>query len=88
MFDFETSIEGRKVIQDLETKMRDSGLFTYKRDIKQLVSNIYKLLNEFSSLEVSARRSGKTRNLTTKKQEIIDALMFLDKLIFFETLKQ
>jgi polyhydroxyalkanoate synthesis regulator phasin len=75
---FSTAEEARKITSDLHRQLQQ---VRYNKDMRKMLANIDKMIDELSSLEVKARQAKKPAILDSKREEIEKAIDHLTKLI-------
>lgn len=79
----ETSLDWLEVGGELT---RQLNRLPFNHDLRRLIANIDKMVDDLSKLEVEARRTRKTVYLETKVLQINEAIDRLEKLILVATL--
>lgn len=79
-YQFTTAIEAQKIVTELGAQLR--SMKSYNPDLKKMLRNIEGLVEELSKTEVIARQGHAPRMTETKREEIINAINYLDNLIF------
>jgi hypothetical protein len=75
---FSTAADARKITDDLYNQLRQ---VRYNKDMRKMLENINKMIDELSSLEVKARQAKKSSIPTHKLEEIQKAINHLSSLI-------
>lgn len=82
--EFTNAVEAEKVCSAYYNELLRNK--NYNRDLHRLLTNITKMVEELSKLEVVARRSRQRYKVDDKIIEIKQALDYLDKLILMHKL--
>jgi hypothetical protein len=82
--EFTNAVEADKVCSAFHNELLRHK--TYNRDLHRLLTNITKMVEELSKLEVVARRSRQRYKVDDKIIEIKQALDYLDKLMLMQKL--
>ncbi len=76
--EFNDSLEARKIASKLSDSIYQ---INYNQDLRKMLANINKMIDELASLEVEARRTKRSSITDSKRKEIAKAVDHLDKLI-------
>lgn len=85
MREFNTSVEATVELHGL---IQRKNKLPYNPDINKLIANIEQMINELSIKEVYARQQHKSKIVDAKRQEIKQAMDYLDKLLLMQQLMQ
>ena len=80
--EFTTAVEAGKICQAYYNEINKN----YNRDLYRLLSNITKMVEELSKLEVVARQSRQRYKVDDKIIEIKQAFKYLDQMIMIQKL--
>lgn len=75
---FSTAKEARQLTADLYQQLTQ---IKYNRDLRRMLTNIDKMIDELASLEVESRRTKRPSITVSKIKEIKDAIDHISKLI-------
>ena len=82
---FTTALEAEKIVDDLKLQLKT---INYNKDLKKLVANCDKLLNIFGSAEVKARQLHKPYLANKAREDLAQALNYLEKVIIIVKLTE
>ena len=82
---FETAIEARKIIDDLAVQAKT---LNYNKDLRKLIKNAEKLLSVLSSAEVSERQSHKKKLTDKPREDLANAIDYIEKMLLILRLTQ
>ena len=75
---FANAQEARKISADLYQQLTQ---VRYNRDMRRMLTNIDRMINDLASLEVEARRTKRSSITDNKRAEIAQAMDHVSKLI-------
>jgi len=85
MMQFTTALEAEKVMYRLKSELKT---ITYNKDLRKLVSNCEKLLNILGSAEVRARQLQKPYLANKAREDLAQAVDYLEKVIIVAKLTE
>jgi hypothetical protein len=85
MIEFETALEARKIVDELD---RQSRKLNYNPQYKMMLSNLNKMVNDLSSAEVRARQGKKPSITETPRKELTKALVYFEQLLLVQMLSE
>lgn len=82
---FETALEARKIVDDLEIM---SKRINYNPQISVYLNNLGKMVSNLSSAEVLVRQTKKQHLLDKPKKELAEAIDYFEKLLLIQMLAE
>jgi hypothetical protein len=80
---FEDSVEAKEIVYDLKSQLKT---INFNPDLKKYVENLEIMINELSSLEVDARRTGNNKKVVEYAEKVDEAISYLENLILIAKL--
>jgi len=82
---FETAVEARKIVDDFHRQLKT---LKYNPDLKKMANNLDQLVSDLSKAEVLARTNHSPRHTDKPKEDLANAIDYMDKMILMLRLFQ
>lgn len=82
---FETALEARRVVDDLRLQL---ATISFNKDLFKYLRNIEKMISTLSSAEVRARQSHKFSLVDEPRENLANAIDYLEKMIIIAKLSE
>ena len=82
---FETALEARRVVDDLRLQL---ATISFNKDLFKYLHNIEKMVSALSSAEVRARQSHKFSLVDEPRENLANAIDYLEKMIIIAKLSE
>jgi hypothetical protein len=82
---FETAVEARKIVDDFHRQLKT---LKYNSDLKKMATNLDQLVSDLSKAEVLARTNRNPKYADKSREDLANAIDYMDKMILMLRLFQ